>query len=235
MLVVDDDEVLRDFVCDELAAAGYETAVAGDGREGVDIGLTWSPAITLLDVIMPRMDGFEACRRIRERSSVPIIMITARGIPSDRVRGLDAGADDYLAKPFSVEALRARMRAVLRRSEGEVTSGDGAVVCGDIVVFPGSGEATLGGEAIDLRPREVQLLLTLAGQPDSVIDYRTLLASAWGVEYREDVAALRANVSRLRAEIEPDPSDPRYLQTRRGVGYWLSSRPGGESRARSRT
>ncbi|MDP6348555.1 MAG: winged helix-turn-helix domain-containing protein [Chloroflexota bacterium] len=126
------------------------------------------------------------------------------------------------------------MRAVLRRSEGEVTPGDGEVTCGDIVVRPGSGEATLGGERIELRPRELQLILTLAGQPDGVIDYRTLLA-AWGMEYREDVAALRVNVSRLRAKIESDPSDPRYLRTKRGAGYWLSSRPGGESGARSGT
>jgi len=235
VLVVDDDDVLRDFVCGELEAAGYETAVAGDGREGVDIGLTWESAIILLDVIMPRLDGFEACRRIRERSSVPIIMLTARGIPSDRVRGFDAGADDYLAKPFSIEELLARMRAVLRRSEGKMAPWDGEVVCGDVVVLPGSGEVTLAGEMISLSPRELQLLLTLAKRPDSVIDYRTLLASAWGVEYREDMAALRVNISRLRVKIEPNPSDPRYLRTRRGVGYWLCSRPGGESSAESST
>lgn len=229
ILVVDDDEVLRGLVCGELEREGYETAVAEDGIQGVDIGLTWDPSIILLDVIMPILDGFEACRRIRERSDVPIIMLTARAIPSDRVKGLDAGADDYLAKPFSIIELMARIRAVLRRSGGEMASGEEEVVCGDVRVVPDGNVVTVRGEKIDLSPREIQLLLILARQPDRAIGYRKLLATAWGVEYRDDLAALRVNISRLRAKIELDPSRPKHLQTQRGVGYLLRSWLDGES------
>ncbi len=226
VLVVDDDEVLREIVCGQLEAEGYETGVAADGESGVDIGLSWDPAIILLDVIMPEMDGFEACRRIRRHSSVPIIMLTARGSPRDRVEGLDAGADDYLPKPFSVSELMARIRAVLRRSTASGNSAElDEMTCRDIRIVPERREVTVQDRSVDLSPREYQLLDRLLRQPDQTISYRILLASAWGPEYRDDVAALRVNIARLRAKLERNPSRPHYLQTRRGVGYFLSSAP----------
>ena len=226
VLVVDDDEILRATVCAQLEEEGYETGIAADGRAGVDIGLSWDPAVILLDVIMPELNGFEACRLIRLHSAVPIIMLTARGSPRDRVEGLDAGADDYLPKPFSPSELMARIRAVLRRSQEFGDSmGQAELVCGDIKLYPGRREGTVQDRGIDLSPREYQLLDRLLRQPDQAISYRNLLASAWGTEYRDDLAALRVNITRLRAKLERDPSRPHYLQTRRGVGYLLSSAP----------
>ena len=224
VLVVDDDEVLRETVCAQLEEEGYETGVAADGRVGGDIGLSWDPAIILLDVIMPELDGFEACRRIRRHSAVPIIMLTARGSPQDRVEGLDAGADDYLPKPFSTRELMARIRAVLRRSQTLADSAEpDELICGNIKLVPASREVTVRDIGIDLSPREYQLLDRLLRRPDRAISYRNLLASAWGPEYRDDIAALRVNIARLRGKIERDPSHPHYLQNRRGVGYLLSS------------
>ena len=237
MLVVDDDEVFRAIVCAQLEQEGYVTGEAADGRAGVEAGLTWDPAIILLDVIMPELDGIEACRQIRRRSSVPIIMLTARDNPRDRVQGLDAGADDYLSKPFSTSELTARIRAVLRRSVtgGEAVESD-EITRGDIRLIPSKREVTVQDRNVELSPREYQLLDRLLRQPDRAVEYRNLLASAWGLEYRDDIGALRVNIARLRAKLERDPSHPHYLKTVRGVGYMVSSVPhpdSGEPRSRS--
>ncbi|MGC8872899.1 MAG: response regulator transcription factor [Chloroflexia bacterium] len=221
ILVVDDDT----YVCESLAALlgsdGYTVFTAHNGNEALRRLYREKPDLVLLDVIMPGMDGWEVCRRIREMSDVPIVMLTARGQVKDRVRGLDLGADDYLVKPVAVEELRARVRAALRRGrltteeEQRPLSFDG----GRLVVDLRAGEVRVAGERVALRPLEMRLLSYLVRNAGLLLTHDQILEQVWGHPYVGDRPSLKLYIWRLRQKIEEDPQRPRCIQTERGLGY----------------
>jgi two-component system KDP operon response regulator KdpE len=178
------------------------------------------PDLVLLNVMMPDMDGFETLQRLRSVSSVPVIMLTAKGDEEDRIRGLDLGADDYVTKPFSPRELLSRIRAVLRRSEPLASqSAEPLVIDEDLSIDFPRREVIVRGERIKLRPTEYRLLLHLVENAGWIVPQETLLAKVWGPEYTDDNQLLRLYITYLRKKIEADPSNPRYIFTERGVGY----------------
>ena len=220
LLVVDDDRTLREAVEVYLSSSGYEVITASDGLEGLQKMYTHHPALILLDIMMPKLDGLQTCRRIREVSKVPIIMLTAKGQESDKVRGLENGADDYVVKPFSLRELGARVQAVLRRSED--SSGDkGRVLFADeeLVIDSESGQVLRGGEKVGLTATERRLLFYLAENAGQILHTSRILESVWGHEYTDEVGYVKIYVWRLRQKIEPNPEEPTYILTERGIGY----------------
>jgi DNA-binding response OmpR family regulator len=185
------------------------------------------PDLVLLDVMMPRMDGFTVCQRVRAFSAVPIILITARGQDQDKVRGLDLGADDYLTKPFSVDELLARVRAVLRRTQfstGEPTQAMNAMTrIGELVIDYRQRLVTAAGRELSLTPTEYRLLAYLAQNAGRIVTQDLLLERIWGAEYVGESHMLQVNINRLRRKIEPDPAHPRYILTKVGIGYQLTN------------
>ncbi len=225
VLVVDDEPRILRFVRAELESAGFAVQTATDGAAAYQAVESSRPDLVVLDVIMPGMDGFEVLRRIRDVSSVPVILLTARGSDADKVRGLDLGADDYLTKPFSPDELSARVRAVLRRtaSSGRDSSG-GRFSVGELMVDFDRRKVVVGEKEVRVSRTEWQLLQQLALNAGKVMLHEDLLTRTWGHEYRDDLEYLRVWVSRLRRKIEEDPARPRYLQTVPGVGYVLADR-----------
>jgi two-component system KDP operon response regulator KdpE len=207
-------------VCRNLRARGYVVSEAGNGLEALAIWERENPQLAVLDIMMPRMDGLEVCRRIRERSNAPIIALTALDAESDKVAALDLGADDYLTKPFGVEELLARVRAAMRRSQwqGELT-GSGAQTFGALVVDLEGHTVRREGVEIRLTPTEFSLLAQLVTHAGKVLTHRQLLQRVWGPEYGDEAEYLRVYVQRLRRKIEPEPTAPRYLLTEPGLGY----------------
>ncbi|HEX2349489.1 MAG TPA: response regulator transcription factor [Ktedonobacterales bacterium] len=220
LLVAEDETALRDFVCRNLRARGYIVSEAGNGLEALAIWERENPQLAVLDIMMPRMDGLEVCRRIRERSNAPIIALTALDAESDKVAALDLGADDYLTKPFGVEELLARVRAAMRRSQwqGELTASD-AQTFGALVVDLEGHTVRRDGVEIRLTPTEFSLLAQLVTYAGKVLTHRQLLQRVWGPEYGDEAEYLRVYVQRLRRKIEPTPTAPRYLLTEPGLGY----------------
>jgi DNA-binding response OmpR family regulator len=187
-----------------------------------------APDLVLLDVMMPRMDGFTVCQRVRAFSAVPIIMVTARGQDQDKVRGLDLGADDYLTKPFSIEELLARVRAVLRRAHftaSEQGHAMGAATIGELSIDFAQHLVRMGAREIELTPTEYRILAYLAQNSGRVVTQDLLLEQIWGTEYVGEGHMLQVNINRLRRKIEPEPMHPRYLLTKVGIGYLLAARP----------
>ncbi|MGI6380386.1 MAG: response regulator transcription factor [Anaerolineae bacterium] len=226
LLLVDDDEALTKAVQLYLAHAGYEVRTASDGVEGLRKLQTLGPDLMLLDVMMPEMDGFDVLKRAREESMVPIIMLTARGEETDRIRGLRLGADDYIPKPFSLREMQARIEAVLRRaspSVGRELSGNQEVY-GDLVIDQDRWEVRLNGEKVDLTPTEARLLFYLAEHAGRILSHNQLLSAVWGPEYVGNTDYTKLLVWRLRQKIEPDPAEPRYIHTERGMGYRFAPR-----------
>ncbi|MHB0868750.1 MAG: response regulator transcription factor [Chloroflexota bacterium] len=224
VLVVDDEPRILRFVRAELESAGFRVLTAPEGFAALGILENEPPDLVVLDVIMPGMDGFQLLERIRERSSLPVILLTARGSDADKVRGLDLGADDYLTKPFSPDELSARVRAVLRRTaaaSGAKAAGPRFTVA-ELVVDFDRRKVVVRGKEVQMSRTEWQLLLQLALNAGKVMLHEDLLVRTWGPEYRDDVEYLRVWVSRLRRKIEDDPSRPRYLRTVPGVGYVLA-------------
>ena len=224
ILVVDDEPRLVRLVRDVLQAVGYRVITAGDGQTALELLALEQPDLVLLDILLPKgMDGYEVCRRLREFSSVPVIMLTARAREGDKLQGFDAGADDYLTKPFSSRELIARVRAVLRRSKApEEVQGSAEFVCGALRIHYAQHRVFVGGKEVSLTPTEYDLLRQLALNANCVILHEQLLSSVWGPEYRDDVDYLRAYIRYLRRKLEPDPSHPKYILTTPGVGYMLS-------------
>jgi DNA-binding response OmpR family regulator len=228
VLYADDDPLIRRLVARNLVLAGYVVEVAADGREALDAVLRHTPSLVLLDVMMPKLDGFAVCEAIREVSSVPIIMLTARGADDDRVRGLNAGADDYLSKPFNVEELLARVRAVLRRSQLPRRDGMAAIEpcrVGDLQIDFEQYRVTLAGRELDLTPIEYRLLTYFVQNAGRIMTHDLLLEHVWGPEYLGESHLLQVNVNRLRHKLEADPAHPRYVLTRIGIGYQLAAHP----------
>lgn len=220
ILLAEDEVALRDFISRNLRARGFEVLEASNGLEAMALWGQEDPHLLILDIMMPRMDGLEVCRRVREHSTVPIIVLTALDAESDKVTALDLGADDYLTKPFGVEELLARVRAVFRRSQWE-----GVPPAGDIKQF-GELAIDLAGHVVRLRDTEVRLsptefsvLKQLVLNVGKVLTHRMLLQSIWGPEYGGEAEYLRVYINRLRQKLESDPANPRYLLTEPGVGY----------------
>ena len=220
VLVVDDEPIVRDVVVRYLERDGFETLTAPDGDAARRLIEEREPSLVVLDVMLPGTDGLSLCRWIRDRSSLPVILLTARGEEADRIVGLELGADDYVTKPFSPRELAARVRSVLRRSNGSSLRRE-AIEFGDIVLDGSSREARRAGTLIQLTVKEFELLWFLASHPRHVFSRDQLMARVWGYESAVDTGTVTVHVRRLREKIEADPSHPRHLHTVWGVGYRL--------------
>ncbi len=226
ILVVDDEESIVKIIEYNLKKEGYEVLCALDGEEGCRLALEANPDLILLDIMMPKMDGYEVCKKVREKSNVPIIMITARAEEVDKVVGLELGADDYVTKPFGNRELMARVKAHLRRNDvvrdQENLTSENSHKFGDIVIDFDRYEVYKRGEIIYLTVREFELLKFLATQKNQIFSREVLLEKVWGYEYFGDVRAVDVTIRRLREKVEDDPGRPRYIITKRGFGYYFT-------------
>ncbi len=223
ILVVDDEPKLVRLVREVLTATGFSVLTTASGEQAVELIATEQPDLVLLDIILAgSLDGYEVARRVRQFSSVPIIMLTAKARESDLLRGFETGADDYLTKPFSSKELLARVRAVLKRSRREAAEGTRPELhCGPLRIDLARRRVTRNGEEIRLTRTEYNLLHELAAHPNQVLLHGQLLAAVWGPEYRDDLDYLRAYIRYLRHKLEPDPAQPQLILTVQGVGYML--------------
>ena len=226
VLIVEDDPNIVDILKFNFEKEGYNILIATDGASGLEQAQTANPDLILLDVMLPKMDGFEVCRKVREKSNVPIIMLTAREEEVDKVLGLELGADDYITKPFSIRELTARVKANLRRMSIDMSSvsqdPSSTITSGELVINIERYEVQKRGKVIDITLREFELLKFLAQQPEKIFSRENLLENVWGYEYYGDVRTVDVTVRRLREKIEDDPSLPRYIVTKRGVGYYFN-------------
>jgi DNA-binding response OmpR family regulator len=233
VLVAEDDPQLVRFVTYHLVLEGYKILSASDGLQAIEQIDLHTPDLVLLDVVLPKLDGFQVCQSVREFSAVPIIFISACGKQQEKVRALELGADDYLRRPFSVDELLARMRALLRRaqltSRARLSSCENVeplrtqTTIGDLTFDYARQRVTIGEREIVLTQRECRLLAALAQRARRVVPQDTLLEYVWGKEHVGDHYLLRATINRLRCKLEPDPGQPRYILTKFGVGYLLAS------------
>lgn len=220
ILIVDDELSILKFLRSNLEDRGYAIISATNGEEALAIIEREMPDLILLDVMMPQMDGFEVCRRLREWSQIPIIMLSARGDERDKVQCLDLGADDYIVKPFGSNELMARVRAVLRRTKMvSAPPTKSSITHGDLVINFAKRQITFAGEDVKLTPTEYALLQELALNSGKVLTHTHLLNKVWGPEYRDEREYLHVFVRRLRSKLEPDPNNPTYIITVSGVGY----------------
>jgi two-component system, OmpR family, KDP operon response regulator KdpE len=219
ILVVDDEPAIRRYLRATLSAHGYQVVEAGSGTEALAAVSTHLPAVIILDLGLPQMDGIEVTRRLREWTLIPIIVVSVRSGEADKVAALDAGADDYLTKPFSSGELLARLRAALRRA---TQPGPASVFTYDaLTVDLSRRRVTLAEREIQLTPREYELLRVLVTHAGKVITHRQLLREVWGAGYEQELHMLHVNISNLRRKLEPDPSRPHYLVTEPAIGYRL--------------
>ncbi len=227
VLVVDDDPALLPLIEYTFAREGYEVLTACDGKEALREFFAHKPDLVILDIMMPRMDGWETCRRIREVSDAPIVMLTARGQDEDIVRGLEYGADDYLTKPFSIKVLLAHARAVLRRAALPPAEYAEPTTYADdfLTIDLKERRVTVGGEQVKLTATEYRLLAYLVQNAGQVLTFTQILQNVWGWEYQDDLDYVRVYVWHLRQKLEQDPKNPRYIQTEIGVGYRFEKAP----------
>ena len=222
VLVVEDEDSFVEALTVGLKREGFRVTVARDGAEALDVFDAVRPDLVLLDVMLPKVSGIDVCRELRRRSSVPIIMVTAKGSEIDTVVGLEVGADDYVTKPYRLRELVARMRAVLRRRAGDTPgaelSGE-ALEVGDVALDPERHEVLIRGEQVQLPLKEFELLEILLANAGRVLPRDTLIDRVWGTDYVGDTKTLDVHVKRLRAKVEPDPSVPSRIVTIRGLGY----------------
>ncbi len=221
VLVVDDEPVVTDVVQRYLARDGFDVKTAADGEAALRLAREWDPELVVLDLMLPKVDGLETCRRIRKGSRVPIIMLTARGEESDRIAGLETGADDYVVKPFSPRELVARVKAVLRRADGKSPgSADSDTLRFEhLTINPRSRATEAMGKAVELTAREFDLLFYLASHRGEVFTREQLMKDVWEYTYAGDSSTVTVHMRRLREKIEPEPARPRWLKTVWGVGY----------------
>lgn len=218
ILVVDDEPQILRVMRVSLPARGYNIVTAAGGEQALDEIRKQAPDLVILDLAMPEMSGLEVCRRVRDFSSVPIIVLSAKGAESDKIAALDMGADDYVTKPFSLDELLARVRAVLRRSL--TADADAAVLnVGELTIDANERRVTMSGTEIKLTPKEFEVLKYLASNSGKVVTHRKLLQAVWGSESTEQTEYLRVFINQLRRKIEPDPQNPRYIITEPWVGY----------------
>ena len=222
ILVVDDERVLVKGIKFNLENEGYQVEVGFDGEEAVEKAREGSFDLILLDLMMPKIDGLQACMRIREFSTVPIIMLTARGEDTDKIIGFEYGADDYITKPFNLLELKARIRALLRRSGVAAQNAKtGVLTAGHITLDPGERSARRDGTPVELTAKEFDLMELLLRNPGRVYSRENLLNVVWGYEYIGDYRTVDVHVRRLREKLELDPANPQYILTKWGVGYYL--------------
>lgn len=226
ILVVDDEPLYLRLLEESLKLEKYEVVKAENGQEAVSQVADHNPDLVVMDVMMPDMDGFTACRMIREFSDVPIIMLTSKAAERDRVMGLDLGADDYIVKPFSGEEFLARVRATLRRAETNKAKAQQEVIThGDLQIDVTRAEVSVGDSPVYLSATEYRLLLHLAHNMGKVLTSEDLLTNVWGDEYRDDKEILWVSISRLRQKLEEDPKQPKHIVTRSGLGYSMPAQP----------
>ena len=225
ILVVDDEEPIAKILEFNLRKEGYDVIVANDGEKAVELAFSEDPDLILLDLMLPKKDGMEVCREVRAQKNIPIIMLTAKNSEIDKVLGLEFGADDYVTKPFSTRELMARVKVNLRRvaKQTEVVEekNTSEVVIKDIVIYPEAYIIKKNGEEVDLTRREFDLFYYLAQHCGQVLTRENLLQTVWGYDYFGDVRTVDVTVRRLREKVETDSSQPEYIMTRRGVGYFI--------------
>jgi two-component system, OmpR family, response regulator VicR len=228
VLIVDDEKNIVDILRFNLKKEGLDTIEAYDGEQAMEMALNQKPDLIILDVMLPKMDGFTVCRKLRQSISTPILMLTAKEEEVDKVLGLELGADDYITKPFSPRELMARVKANLRRTVFEDNGNDSGkkqgstLKCGDLTIDIDRYEVKRGDEVIDLTLREFELVKFLALQQDQIFSRESLLEKVWGYEYYGDVRTVDVTVRRLREKLEKEPSNPEYIMTKRGVGYYFN-------------
>lgn len=226
ILIVDDDDEIRELLEFDVRSSGYFVDTAKDGLEGLNKALNNTYDLMLLDVMMPKMNGFDVCKNIRNaKLNIPILMLTAKGTIEDKTSGFDCGADDYLVKPFDVQEVLLRIRVLLRRNEVNLDKSplsDEILRSGDIEIFPESLEAVIINKKVKLTPTEFEILYCLMQHVNNPVKLATLLDEVWGYDSNEDVRMLRVHVGGLRNKIEPDTKKPKYLHTVTNVGYKLT-------------
>lgn len=224
ILVVDDEKLLVKGIKFNLENDGYEVAAAYDGEEAVELAKTGDFDLIILDIMMPKLPGLEACMQIREFSNVPIIMLTAKGEDMDKLIGFEQGTDDYLTKPFNILELKARIRALLRRSTPAESKEDTTrITCGDITLDTSERNAYKNGKAVELTAREFDLMELLMKNPGHVYSRENLLDIIWGYEYQGEIRTVDVHVRRLREKLERVPAQPEYIMTKWGVGYYFKA------------
>lgn len=223
VLVVDDEKLLVKGIKFNLENDGYEVLTGSDGQQALDIAASQPVDLIILDVMMPNMDGLEACQRIREFSDVPIIMLTAKADDMDKLMGFEHGADDYLTKPFNILELKARVRALLRRSGGGQSQQERSarLTCGHIALDTDARNAYNDNVITDLTAKEFDLMELLMRNPNRVYSRESLLDIIWGYEYRSDIRTVDVHVRRLREKLEKNPAEPEHILTKWGVGYYF--------------
>ena len=223
ILIVDDEAPIVEILKYNLTKSGYRVIVAYDGEEGYYAAINQKPDLILLDVMLPKMDGFEVLRKIREKQSTPVIMLTAREEEVDKILGLELGADDYITKPFSVRELTARVKANLRRNyETREEDNQRPMTFGSLTIDPSVYKVTKNGRELELTLLEFELLKFLAMQPGKIFSREVLLEKVWGYDYFGEVRTVDVTVRRLREKVEDNPGAPVYIMTKRGVGYYFN-------------
>ena len=223
ILVVDDERVLVKGIKFNLESEGYQVEVGCDGEQAVELARSGAFDLIILDLMMPKIDGLQACMRIREFSNVPVIMLTARSEDADKIIGFECGADDYITKPFNILELKARVRALLRRAGMSHQKEAGRLTIGHITLDADARAAWKEGQSVDLTAKEFDLMELLMRNPGRVYSRENLLNVVWGYEYAGDYRTVDVHVRRLREKLELDPANPRYILTKWGVGYYLKN------------
>ncbi len=222
ILIVEDEKPIAEIIKFNLEKEGYKAHIAYDGEDGLHKAITLSPDLILLDVMLPKLDGFQVCRKIRETSMVPILMLTAKEEEVDKVLGLEMGADDYITKPFGMRELLARIKANLRRMEVNITNKtEGVLSIDDITIDFSKYEVRKNDNVIDLTSREFELFKFLAAQAEQVFTREQLLKQVWGYEYYGDIRTVDVTIRRLREKVEDNSGSPEHIMTKRGVGYYF--------------
>ena len=225
ILVVEDEKAIADILVFNLQREGYDTLVAYDGADGLHAALEQAPDLVLLDVMLPSMDGFEVLRHIREKQDTPIIVLTAREEETDKVLGLELGADDYITKPFSMRELMARVKANMRRTlSGEEREKPAMPSGGGLRISRENGMVYKNGRALELSAREFDILCFLSASPGRVFSREELMEQVWGYDYYGDLRAVDVAIRRLREKVEDQPASPHYIMTKRGMGYYFNDK-----------
>ena len=226
ILIVDDEKPIVDILKFNLEKEGFTTAVAYDGEEAINIAKSIKPDLILLDLMLPKIDGFNVCKELRKTLICPIIMLTAKEEVVDKIIGLELGADDYMTKPFSIREVIARVKANLRRhtlpEEVEEKNNFNRIVIKDMQIDADKYIAIIGDKKIDLTTKEFELLKMLSAQPDQIFTREQILKGVWCYDFYGDARTVDVTVRRLREKIEKNPAEPKYIQTRRGMGYYIS-------------
>lgn len=224
ILIVDDEPQIGRVMRTALSTHGFDVRVAADGEAGLDLFNDWPPTLVITDLSMPNLGGLEFCRRVRLLSAVPIIVLSVKSEESMKVEALDAGADDYVTKPFGMDELLARIRAALRRTSVRATNESALIEVGDFQVDPAGHKTLVKGREIHLTPKEFELLVFMAQHPGAVLTHHKLLGAVWGGNYTEQTEYLRVFIRQLRKKIEVDPANPQYILTEPWIGYRFDPR-----------